>query len=858
MKKNVVLAALAGIVVVACAVLISVHPWSNRGPNFEEKEEKRPGEWFLIQRAYPEFKINYDVLEQARLQAAKMRQKSITSDTPFWKPLGPTNVGGRISDVAVDPRSIDTIYVASASGGVLKSTDRGVTWKEMSDTLASLAIGAIAVDPNNPRTIYAGTGEPNAGGGSVTYGGCGVFKSTDGGESWQNIGLTQSRYVGRIVVDPTNSNRVFVAANGELFTTNPERGVYRSEDGGLNWQNVLYVNDSTGAVDLAINPRNADTLYAAIWMRKRAPTYRRFGNSDCGLYRSTDGGDTWNPLAGGLPTGANVGRIGVTLCAANPRVLYAIYADSTGYFLGIYKSIDGGDSWTRTNDSGLTFLYSSYGWWFGNIRVDPTNENKVFALGIQMYRTTNGGSSWTDVTQITHVDKHAMYINPANPNWIIEGDDGGIYISTNGGSQWTKSYDLPVTQFYTIHVDFSNPQRVYGGAQDNSICRTLTGGTDDWDVILGGDGFCVLVDPANSDLIYAEAQWGDLYKSTDCGSSWVNATNGIGMGDRTNWCTPVVLDPSNSNVLYFGTYRLYRTRNKAGLWAAISGDLTNGPGPGNITFGTITTICVAPSDTNCIYAGTDDANVWVTLNGGATWNHISDSLPDRWVTSVAVDPYDALTAYVTFSGFKWASPLPHVFRTTDAGVTWQDISSGLPEAPVNAIVVDSLYPQVLYLGTDVGPFYSTNTGSTWGPLGAGFPNGYITAMVLHNPTRTLVAGTYGRSAFSLDVSQIVGIAVSKHLTEPASLDLRQNYPNPFDSRTTIPFELARSSDVVLEVFNTAGARVAVMKQGGLAAGPHEFAWDGRDLSGKPLPAGTYIYRLRAGSLSKSKKATLLR
>jgi photosystem II stability/assembly factor-like uncharacterized protein len=858
MKRRIVCGVLAATLIGMFAVIVSLQVGEHKGLEVEGESEKRPGEWFLIQRAYPEWKINYDVLDQARLRAQEMRGALAGRPQLAWKAAGPTNVGGRVADVAVDPRSSDTIYVGSASGGILKSVDGGITWDEIFDDQPSLAIGAVTVDPNNPRTVYVGTGEPNAGGGSVTYGGMGVFRSTDGGGTWESIGLENSKYIGRIVVDPTDSDRIFAAANGGLFSTNPERGVYRSSDRGQTWENVLYLNDSTGAVDLAINPIHPDTLYAAMWMRKRGPDYRLFGSDDCGLYRSTDGGDSWHELTGGLPSGPNVGRIGVSVCASSPRTLYAIYADATGYFLGVYKSQDGGDAWTRTNDGGFTFFYSSYGWWFGNVRVDPTNPDKAFAMGITMYRTTSGGATWSRVADATHVDNHAMYIDPSNPNWIILGDDGGIFISTNGGSVWSKSYDLPITQFYTIHADFSNPLRIYGGTQDNSTVRTLTGSVSDWDVILGGDGFYCLVDPTNSDVIYAEYQWGGLHKSTDLGSSWDEVLNGINSGDRRNWSTPVVMDPSNRNTLYYGTYRLYRTTNGAASWAPISSDLTNGPGPGNITFGTVTTIAVAPSDSNVIYVGTDDSNVWVTLDGGSGWNRISDVLPYRWVTRVAVDHHDALTAYVTFSGFKWDSPLPHVYRTTDAGATWQDISADLPEAPVNVIVVDSLYPSVLYLGTDVGAFYSTDVGSTWAPLGMDLPNCYIADMVLHNPTRTLVAGTYGRSAFTLNVTEIVGVDAATPAPARSRFELRQNHPNPFRTSTSISFALAADAQVLVEVFNSAGARVHILEDRLLDPGMHDVMWDGRDHSGNLLPAGSYVYRLTAGGQSASKRMVLLR
>ena len=408
----------------------------------------------------------------------------------------------------------------------------------------------------------------------------------------------------------------------------------------------------------------------------------------------------------------------------------------------------------------LSSLFSSYGWWFGNIRVDPSNPNNVFVLGLDVYKTSNGGSSWFYSSGSMHVDQHGMYIHPANPNFIVAGNDGGVYKSIDQGSSWIKISTMPITQFYTCEVDYQFPNRYYGGTQDNGTNRTLTGNQNDWQQIYGGDGFYILVDPSNNNFVYAESQYGGFGRSTNGGSSFNYGLNGVSGSDRFNWSTPFIIDPSNPAKLYLGSNRLYRSTNRAVSWTPISPDLTNGPPTGNQVYGTITTIASAPSDTNVIYVGTDDANVWVTTNGGTDWNNISASLPTRWITRVAVDPYDALTAYVTLSGFRYDEYLPHVFRTTNAGVSWLDISSNLPDAPVNDIIVDPDIVDRLFVGTDVGVFVTDSLGNTWDYLGNNLPNAPITDLVLHNPTRTLIAATYGRSMYSIELSHTADITVT--------------------------------------------------------------------------------------------------
>jgi photosystem II stability/assembly factor-like uncharacterized protein len=750
----------------ALVVVVSIYSWrdvvkviskrvTTDVEQSSEKEEKgfKPSDWFFAQRAYPYGEVNLEAYREAVEVAIELRRKSPARFSNYtWTQEGPTNIGGRITDLAVDPRDRDVIYAGAASGGVLKSTDGGQTWTPLFDEQPTLSIGALAIDPVDPDILYVGTGEANAGGGSVTYGGFGMFKSTDGGSSWENIGLEDTRYIGRIIVDPSNPDRVFAAALGTLFSSNSDRGVYRTTDAGVTWEQVLFVSDSTGAADIRQDPTNPDVLYASMWERIRRRSSRSYGGVTSGVYKTTDGGDSWALLTNGLPGGTyDVGRMGLALSAADPSIVYAVVADNVGYLKGLYKSTNSGDSWVRTNDGDLVsgVFYSSYGWWFGFIKADPVDPDVLFAHGIWLYKTTNGGYSWNAIGTSMHVDHHAQFIDPNDPDWTVEGNDGGVYISTNAGGSWVKSIDLPITQFYTGEIDYLNPERYYGGAQDNGTVRTWTGGMDDWEGIYGGDGFCVLVDPTNSNTIYAEYQYGQLAKSTNGGYYWSQVLDGIDYSDRRNWNTPVVMDPSDPNRLYYGTYRVYRTNNGARDWISISDDLTDGPSGGNLVFNTVTTIAVAPSNPQVIYAGTDDGNVRVTFNGGQSWNDIAADLPERWVTRVAVDPDDFMKAYVTISGFRWDSPLPHVYTTSDNGINWIDISGDLPEVPVNDIVLDPLDTDYLYIGTDVGVFTSTNGGNSWESINEGFPMVPVTDLVLHPPTRTLAAATYGRSMFSV-------------------------------------------------------------------------------------------------------------
>lgn len=828
--------------------------WAAQGRQYEPGAF--PSEWAWQQRAYPYDKFDFEQLKEAVVQAQSMRieaRKTPAALSAAWVERGPTNIGARVSDIVIHPLNTDIIYAAISSGGVLRSADGGYNWTPISDDLPVLTIGAIALDPQDPDVIYVGTGEANAH--SFSWFGMGMYKSTDAGATWSYIGLEDTRYIARIVVDPMNSDRVWVAGTGSLFGTNPERGIYRSLDAGETWDLVLALTDSTAGTDVAVDPQRPDTVYAAMWERVRGLTYRQSAGPTSGIYRSFDGGDHWHELTSGLPSGPDVGRIGLSVCETEPQAIYAIYADHPGYFAGVYKSVNGGDTWTRTTDTDLESLYSSFGWYFGQVRVDPGNRNRVFALGVPMYRTEDGGNTWYEVGNSMHVDHHALAFDPTDYSSIVEGNDGGIYVSTDSGDSWYKRYDQHTNQFYAVEIDYQNPSRLYGGTQDNGTLRTVTGDPDDWERIFGGDGFYCNVDPTDSNRIYVEYQYGNLFFSDDFAASWIEVMEGIDSGDRRNWSTPVVMEPGRPSTLYYGTYRLYRTTDGGLWWDAISGDLTNGAAGGG--FGTITTVAVAPTDTNVIYVGTDDSNVWVTTNGGGSWTNISAALPNRWVTRVFVDPADRNVAYVTFSGLRWNENIGYVYYTGDMGANWTDITGNLPAAPVNALVVDPGLLTRVIVGTDVGCYYSDGRDGSWIITGTGMPAVPVYDLKTHAPTRTLVAGTHGRSMYSLDLNTLPGVA-SVSGREPAEVVNLANHPNPFISATTVTFALSGPSEVSLDVYDLAGRKVKSLSSGRRAAGDHRVAWDGTNDRGRRVASGVYFLRLDTGRGVATRHLNLVR
>jgi photosystem II stability/assembly factor-like uncharacterized protein len=818
-------------------------------------------DWFFAQRAYPlgtipEGKMA-EALQQVRLDRAAAALGTNTG-TLTWKLAGPNNIGGRITALAVEPGGA-TAYFGAAMGGVFKTTNSGANWTPVFDAYGSPSIGALTLDPNHSNVVYAGAGEAN---GSVdSYDGDGVFRSVDGGASWSGLGLAETRRIGAIVVDPSNSKRIYVAAMGSQFSTGPDRGLYRSLDSGATWSKVLFVNDSTGVTDIAINPVHPETVFCATWERVRHYTYRRAFGPGCGIWRSVNSGTTWTKMTTGLPaSNDDMGRIGLAIAPSQPGTIYAqiVSGASLGYVgLGLYRSTDGGTTWSKRDASGSSFpgSFGGFAWYFGEVAVSPLNPEVVYTCGQYLLRSTDGGQNFSNVTGNAHVDEHALWIDPSNPSHVYLGSDGGFFSSTSGGSSWTHSLDTPITQFYAGAVDPANAARLLGGAQDNDCMQTS--GSLNWSSFnFGADGFVVLVDSANPSITFGEYQYGSYgagpQRSTAGGSPGTfSSPGGISGNDRFNWCAPFVMSPLDHNTLLAGSQRVYRSRNNGVTYASISPDLTTNNASSLLVYSTITALAISPADTTVYYSGSDDGKVYVSKNSGQTWNDVSAGLPVRWVTRVTPDPVDPQGVYVTLSGFGMDERLAHVYHSSDRGDHWTSVAANLPDVPANDLIVDPAQTSRLYLATDVGVYTSGDAGGYWYPLGQGMPIQAVVDLSFHAGARKLIAATHGRSQWTLDLNDLP-VAVSAP-PPPVRLALAVAGPNPFRTGARLTLDLAAPASVRVAVFDALGRHVCDLEHGTLAAGRHALAWDGRDARGAESPDGVYYVRALAGTYGSQVK-----
>ncbi|MEM1119873.1 MAG: glycosyl hydrolase [Bacteroidota bacterium] len=790
-----------------------------------------------------------------RLQAFEQRkalQAASIVNTIAFESVGPSVFSGRVVDIAVSPTDPSHFYVAYASGGLWKTTNNGTTFEPLFDKEAVMTIGDITVDWER-NTIWVGTGENNSS--RSSYAGLGMYKSTDGGKTWQQKGLLESHHIGRIIQHPTNPNTIWVAVLGHLYSPNKERGIYKTTDGGETWEQTLFVNDNAGGVDLVVDPNDANTLYAGIWEReRRAWNFVESGNGS-GIYKSTDGGNNWTKITNdesGFPDGAGVGRIGLAIHANNGQSkVYAIldnnfreekkadkksdddlvkadFAEMTkAEFLAldqkkvakflktnrfpkkyspeqvtamiqsekikpaalkeyledansllfdtpvvgaeVYATKDGGQTWSKTHEDKLEAVHFTYGYYFGQVRVAPSDPEKIYILGYQVLRSDDGGKDFKTINgDNVHADHHALYINPNRPGHLILGNDGGINISYDDGENWTKCNTPAVGQFYSVAVDMAEPYNIYGGLQDNGVwmgasnykpsTRWHSSGQYPYKSIMGGDGMQVAVDTRDNTTVYTGFQFGNYFRLNTKTGTRKYITPKHELGDRPlrwNWQSPIQISTHNQDIVYFASNKLHRSMNQGDDFAEISGDLTTGGKKGDVAFSTITSIHESPKKFGLIYVGTDDGLIHVTKDGGYEWQQITEGLPaDLWVTRVWASAHEEGTVYAALNGYRWDDFSTYVYISKDYGATWQSISGNLPNEPVNTIKDDAKNPNILYVGTDNGLYVSLDKGASYMLMDNNLPAVAVHDLVVHPTTNDLVVGTHGRSIYKANIEHL--------------------------------------------------------------------------------------------------------
>lgn len=774
------LVASGGLFLTADGVTDPAQPTAAAAPERVAPNPVGMAEWMYDQRTYPEKAVPYDAVAEAIALSAQMDEEAIALDSTEaarWKLTGPGNIGGRIRELAPDPTNRGHIYAAAATGGIWKSTDSGATFDSVWPNSYVQSMGAVVVDENG--VVWAGTGEPDMGGGSGYYGD-GVYRSDDGGETWENVGLVNSGGIGRIDIDPSDPDRVFVAVQGRLHDTDGQRGLYLTEDGGATWDRVLSPPDpgvdSIGAIDVEISPINPDIVLCTTWDKIRAEDGRIYGKGSK-LYRSTDGGKTWtDEQQAPLPisydsetepiTQTYVGRMGIAFSATESGRVYLISSTAGGNFNGFFTSTNNGKDWTAvgaTSGGPLQQISGGFAWWFGRVWVDPLDEDHVFVAGVQLAESTNGGATWA-LNASVHADQHALEWDPFVEERVYLGNDGGVYRNNDNGAQgtpWTKTPVMPITQFYAMDSSEQNVERLNAGSQDNNSLKSWQSDgsvTGNWVPYVGGDGMMNRIDPKNHNYYYGCSQNGGCRAFTPVGSPAITIP-----GARKNWVAPIEFKGSDTKTLYGASEYMSRLEARTGgfVWQKISDDLTGGPTPRGPGYGTITAIGSGYTDEGLVYAGTDDGRLWRSKNADAadpadvTWKRLrNDALPKRWVTRVEVSPISDKWTAASFSGWRYldGEDQPHVSLTKDKGQTWVDISGNLPDAPVNDVIWHPTEKKSLFVATDVGVFATTNLGDTWTKIGANLPLVPVHDINIQIETGTLFAATYGRSIWETSIN----------------------------------------------------------------------------------------------------------
>ncbi len=702
-------------------------------------------------------------------------------DDPFahleWRNVGPVNMSGRVADVESVPGDPRTVYVGAASGGIWKSTDGGLTFQPIFDDQPIASIGDLALAPSNPEVIYAGSGEGNVRN-SVSFGN-GVYKSTDGGASWTHVGLEDTRHISRVVVHPTNPDVVYVAAIGHIYGPNEERGVFRTTDGGKSWEKVLYTDDRHGAADLDLDPTNPNILFAALWHFERKPWTMTSGGEEGGVYRSVDGGTTWKKLEKGLPK--MLGRIGVKIAPSNPEVVYVIAESNDGT---LFRSDDRGETFIKVSED-VTIV--SRGFYYTDLRVDPSDENRIYAIASRLFRSIDGGKSFERIARKVHIDFHSLWIDPKDPRRLWVGQDGGVAVSYDRGDSWEPIRNLPLAQFYQVFFDQREPfYYLGGGLQDNgawygpSRTREPAGILpDEWKMMSFGDAYWVVPHPEQVDLYLSESQAGGIVRTDMRTRQQIDVSpqprrnDGGPAGElevRFNWNAPIIASPHDPMTVYFAGSKVFKTLDFGDTWETISPDLTTadpdklgnagGPvWPENTTAEyhcTVISFAESPVEAGVLWAGTDDGNLQLSRDGGETWTNLVTNVPGlpefSPVSHIEPSITAAGTAYAAFDRHMFDDFRPHIFRTTDFGATWTRISGGIAEdAWVWALREDPKNPQLIYAGTELGLWATFDGGGEWRELRLkNLPTVAVHDVLVHPRENDLILGTHGRAIFVFD------------------------------------------------------------------------------------------------------------
>jgi len=897
-----------------------------------------------------------EVVTKALQEKEALTNTSIIKNISFTN-IGPTIMSGRVADIDVNPNDPTEFYVGYASGGLWYTKNNGTSFKPVLDNSPTQNIGDIAVDWKK-GTIWVGTGEKNSS--RSSYAGIGMLKSDNQGLTWEHVGLPDSHHVSRIIINANNPEEVVVGVIGHLYSPNEERGIFKTIDGGKTWRKTLFINSSTGIIDVVVAPENPKVLYAASWERERkAWNFDGDGNNSA-IYKSIDGGDTWKNIStnNGFRNGDGVGRIGLTIY--NENTVYVIHDSqfrgksekkekkssngltkedfknmSTEEFLtltdknlnnflrgnrfqqkytsktvkkmvsqGTVKPIDlakyledansllfdtpvegaevfittnGGKKWSKTHNNQIDGLYYSYGYYFGEIRVDPQDKNTIYVLGVPILRSKDGGKTFTSIgKENVHSDHQALWINPKRKGHLVEGNDGGLNISYDDGAHWIKLNSPSVGQFYAIYADNQKPYNVYGGLQDNGVWtashnakmnnRWLQTGQNPYASIMGGDGMQVQVDDRNPSIVYTGSQFGNYFRlDRDQGErTYIQPKHTLGEAPyRFNWQTPILLSKHNQDILYLGSNKLHRSLDKGDTWEAISNDLTTGGKKGNVAYGTLTTLSESPFQFGLLYTGSDDGYVHVSKNGGGSWERISNSFPkDLWVSRVIASQHKKERVYVTLNGYRSDDFTVYVYRSDDYGKTWANISNNIPASPVNVIREDSENPNLVYVGTDNGAYASFNQGKEWSPFHKGLPNVAIHDLVIQPSAKHLILGTHGRSLYKATIAPLQlmtseVIAKEAHIFPISTIKKSRTWGNswgrwstPFIPKISIPYYLRSSKKVTIKIYKDELLIASTTKVS--AKGFNEFSYD---LSFSERGRKAYLKKDKGQSLKAAKNGT---